>query len=66
MALKLIEREIQDKDLKVEDLNVLLGWHQVKINGTKTQKLSKWQSIRAKQMPPPPYEKWTEDDETKF
>ena len=48
LALKLIEREIQDKDLKVDDLNVLLGWHQIKINGNKTQKLIKWQSIREK------------------
>ena len=42
MGLNLIQKQIQDKDLKVEDLNVLLGWHQVKVTGlSKVQKFTK-------------------------
>ena len=32
-AFEIIEKEIQQKDLKVENLNVLLTWHQVKLTG---------------------------------
>ena len=66
-AFKIIEKEIQTKDLKVENLNVLLAWHQVKLTGmSKAQKLSKWETIKETNKPPPTYQKWTEEDERKL
>ena len=66
-AFKIIEKEIQTKDLKVENLNVLLAWHQVKLTGmSKAQKLSKWKTIKETNKPPPTYQKWTEEDERKL
>ena len=66
-ALNLIQKQIQDKDLKVEDLNVLLGWHQVKVTGlSKVQELTKWKNIRDSGQEPPSYAKWSALDDAKL
>ena len=64
MGLNLVQKQIQDKDLKVEDLNVLLGWHQVKVTGlSKVQKLTKLKNIRDSGQEPPSYAKWSALDD---
>jgi hypothetical protein len=49
----------------VKDLDCLLPWHQVKdlpSKAKKEDKLARWRAIVASQKPPPPYERWTNED----
>ena len=49
----------------VKDLDCLLAWHQVKDlppKAKKGDKLARWREIMASQKPPPPYERWTNED----
>ncbi len=53
----------------VKDLDCLLAWHQVKdllSKAKKEQKIARWKEIVASQKPPPPYERWREDDELRL
>jgi hypothetical protein len=49
----------------VLQLNSLLAWHQVSVpaNFKKADKLARWREIVASQKSPPPYAKWTDEDE---
>ena len=53
-----------------KELDVLLGWHQVKsppgVNWKKEDKLAEWKRIVATMKPPPLYVRWTNDDEDKL
>ncbi len=54
-------------DLSGGDLDVLLAWHQApkKKGDKKKDKLEQWVEIRWSMKPPPPYNKWTDQDEQK-
>ena len=49
-------------------MNTLLAWHQVSVpaNFKKAEKLARWRVIVASQKPPPPYAKWTDEDEQRL
>ncbi len=50
----------------VKDLDILLAWHQVKDlppKPKKEDKLARWRQIVTSMKPPPPYERWTNEDE---
>ncbi len=69
-APKILSQE--GKGLKlylVKDLDILLAWHQVKDlqpKPKKEDKLARWTQIVASIKPPPPYERWTNEDEQKL
>ena len=67
-ALALIEEERTVESYSVKELDVLLGWHQVKgTNGwKKEQKLAEWMRIKASLKAPPPYNRWTEEEEERL
>ncbi len=53
----------------VKDLDCLLAWHQVKDlppKAKKEDKIARWKEIVASQKPPPPYERWTDEDEQRL
>ena len=66
-ALDIISDEgASPESYSVKDLDCLLAWHQVKDlppKAKKEQKITRWKEIVASRKPPPPYERWTEDDE---
>jgi hypothetical protein len=50
----------------VKDLDVLLAWHQVKDlqpKPKKENKMAQWREILVSLKPPPPYERWKNEDE---
>jgi hypothetical protein len=67
-ALALLEQEGRTiESYSVKDLDVLLGWHQLKITGwKKEQKLAKWKDVVESLKQPPPYAKWTDEDEQRL
>ena len=68
-ALALLEQEERTTEsYSVKDLDVLLGWHQVKgTNGWKKEKkLAEWQQIVGSLKPPPQYNRWTEEEEQRL
>jgi hypothetical protein len=68
-ALALLEQEGRTTEsYSVKDLDVLLGWHQVKgTNGLKKeQKMVEWQRIVATLKPPPQFNRWTEEEEQRL
>jgi hypothetical protein len=65
-ALAILERTGNDiTQLKVSDLTVLLTWHQVPkvASMKKEEKQNAWQRIVESRQLPPPYEKWTVEDD---
>jgi hypothetical protein len=53
----------------VKDLDCLLAWHQVKDlppKAKKEHKIARWKEIVASQKPPPPYERWTDENEQRL
>ena len=67
-ALALLEQEGRTiESYLVKDLDVLLGWHQVKITGwKKEQKLAKWKDVVESLKQPPQYNRWTEEEEERL
>ncbi len=66
-ALKIFSQEGKGLELySVKDLDILLAWHQGKDlppKPKKEDKLVQWRQIVASMKPPPPYERWTNEDE---
>ena len=56
------------KDYLVQELDVLLKWHQVPMKDVpgKQKKIAKWSEIMVSTKPRPPYQKWTADDEARL
>ncbi|KAL3822459.1 hypothetical protein ACHAXA_006887 [Cyclostephanos tholiformis] len=55
--------------LSLEELKVLLTWHQVPAEKGKTKKADKllqWVRVVEEGRQPPPYNKWTNDDEAQL
>lgn len=67
-ALALLEQEGRTiEQYSVKDLDVLLGWHQLKITGwKKEQKLAKWKDVVESLKQPPQYNRWTEEEEERL
>ena len=67
-AVALLEQEGRTiESYSVKDLDVLLGWHQLKITGwKKEQKLAKWKDVVESLKQPPSYAKWTDEDEQRL
>ncbi len=66
-ALEILAIEGGSPELySVKDLDCLLAWHQVKDlppKAKKQDKLAKWIEIKESMKMPPPYERWTDEDE---
>ncbi len=67
-ALAILAQEKSVIDLSGGDLDVLLAWHHApkKKSNKKKDKLEQWVEIRRSMKPPPPYNKWTDEDEQKL
>jgi len=67
-AVALLEQEGRTiESYSVKDLDVLLGWHQVKITGwKKEQKLAKWKDVVESLKQPPQCNRWTEEEEERL
>ena len=68
-ALKILSNEgVDPASYGVPQLNSLLAWHQVSVppKFKKAEKLAMWREIVASLKPPPPYAKWTNEDELRL
>jgi hypothetical protein len=67
-AVALLQQEGRSiESYLMKELNVLLGWHQVRsppgVNSKKDVMLAVWWQIKALGKRPPPYTRWTEEEE---
>jgi hypothetical protein len=70
-ALAILGQEGRSVELYLwKELDMLLGWHQVKsppgVNWKKEDKLAEWKRIMATMKPHPLYARWTDEDEEKL
>jgi hypothetical protein len=64
-ALAILQQERSIQSLNVQELDVLLAWHQApKVSGAKkADKLVQWQNIVVSEKVPPLFARWMNDDE---